>query len=264
MPQEAAPHGIAHVRGRVCRRRPARPASLTYAAAYAAVSRPVRHSSRTSPALDLSRTPPGVRGRGRRPADHRAASRSSPYAVARRGSCQEALSPLGLGSSHTAAGPSGRSGRPTWAPGCPVAHRYAPSPRKGDVPGRPPCGELLHRGQAGPELLLAQLVRPRGRARDEVGDPQARAKDLRGLVRVQPTRRPAARVQRRPQPVAGVREVQADRAGPQRGVDAAQQDRQTGCDQVGYDPSARGLELRGRGARSGHVPSLPNPGSVAF
>ncbi len=73
--------------------------------------------------VDRSRTPPGVRGRGRRPADQLAATRSSPYAVARRGSCQEALSPLGLGSSHTAAGPSGRSCRPTWAPGCPVAHR---------------------------------------------------------------------------------------------------------------------------------------------
>jgi len=89
-PQWAGPYGIAHVRRRL---------------------------------VDRSRTPPGVRGRGRRPADQLAATRSSPYAAARRGSCQEALSPLGVGTSHTAAGPSGRSCRPTWAPGCPVAHR---------------------------------------------------------------------------------------------------------------------------------------------
>ncbi len=43
------PHGIARVRGRVCRRRPRRTASLTCAAAYAAVGRPVRHRSRTRP-----------------------------------------------------------------------------------------------------------------------------------------------------------------------------------------------------------------------
>ncbi len=81
MPQEAGPYGVVHVRGRVCRRRPARTVSFTCAAAYAAVSRPVRHGSRTSlPSNDHVRRPASAgEAAGRRITGRRRAALRTPW-----------------------------------------------------------------------------------------------------------------------------------------------------------------------------------------
>src|SRR5262249_21246372 len=76
----------------------------------------------------------------------------------------------------------------------------------------------------GNELPGRELVGGSGSASDEVGDPVAGLQQLALLRRIEQAPRKARPVERRPEAVAGTREVMTGRAGVEPGIDAAEED----------------------------------------
>src|SRR3954465_12793755 len=93
-------------------------------------------------------------------------------------------------------------------------------------PGRVPSYGRLERGGARAQLPGAQLRGGAGGAEGEVGDADAVPRELVVRVGPQAPRREPRRVERRPEAVAGAREVVADLGRAQRGVDPHEQDPQ--------------------------------------
>jgi hypothetical protein len=100
-------------------------------------------------------------------------------------------------------------------------------------------GKLLSTGD---ELGVGELIGRRGGAIDQVGEAIAQAEQLRVLGGMKQARRESRRVQRRPEAVAGAREVKARRGGIEAWVDAAEQDLQAGRDDVAQAPAGRRLK----------------------
>ena len=118
--------------------------------------------------------------------------------------------------------------------------------------------QVAQTASARPHLVVGQLVGPRRRPRDHVGDPEAERAQLVLLGGAQQARGEAGAVQRRPEPVAGPPEVVPGQRRDEAGVDAAEQHgtrRVAGTGQhVGHRERPGGLQL-GAG-RAGHAATL--------
>ncbi len=133
-------------------------------------------------------------------------------------------------------------------------------PEKGDHPR--PIALHLPRQPACPvaQLFVTQLVGGRGRGIGDVGNAVSVFEKASILRRVQPPVGEAGGMQRRPEAVAGPREVVADRGGLQTRVDADEENFQTPGDDVGNATASRGRDLGGRRllyGTAGHPIDLP-------
>lgn len=134
--------------------------------------------------------------------------------------------------SHTSAGTA--EGRAV-GPDAQEGHHRGPHPAH--LPGEGPSATL--------ELISPQLLRAGGRARAEVRYAQAARDELALLERREEPVGEARLVQRLPEPVAGPREVMADRPGIEARVDPAEQHAQPGPDDVGHGAIDGGSQLAG-------------------
>jgi hypothetical protein len=99
--------------------------------------------------------------------------------------------------------------------------------------------ERRERLGTGPQLVVGELGGGTGRAVDEVRHADAVGEQLLVLVGAQPPRGEPRGVQRRPEPVARPGEVVARLGGPQRRVDADEEDPEPGDYDVAEGLGAR-------------------------
>jgi hypothetical protein len=135
-----------------------------------------------------------------------------------------------------------------------------PDPEEGDEPWPDRCEPLLELARPTPDLVRAQLVRPRRRSGDEVRHAEFPIEQRGVLEGRQEAVGESGRVQRLPEPVARPSEVMPDGARPEPRVDAHEDDVEVRPEHVGDRSAARGLEVGLRGVqalsqsrvRSGH------------
>ena len=102
-----------------------------------------------------------------------------------------------------------------------------------------PCEQLA----AAPQIRRSELVGVGGREIEEVRDADAALQQLPLVERRELAIRETRPMERRPEAVAGTREVMADRRGVEPGVDPAEEDAQAGRDHVGDAFPVRGEQV---------------------
>src|SRR3989442_1547514 len=116
---------------------------------------------------------------------------------------------------------------------------------------------MRRRYEGATTIATARSARPRRREVEEVRDADAAREELALVERRQLAVREARAMERRPEAIAGTREMMADRRGVEPGIDPAEEDAQAGRDHVGDALPARGEQvLAGR-------PALPRPRRAA-
>ena len=123
--------------------------------------------------------------------------------------------------------------------------------QKCEEAGLPPpdlAGEGL---AARDELFWGQLVGTGGGAHHDVGYAETVGEQLLLLERIDQPGGETGKMDSRPEAIAGPREMVARRSGIEAGIDAAEEDPQVVCDDVGDGGRARGLQLLPRRLRAG-------------
>jgi len=123
-------------------------------------------------------------------------------------------------------------------------HAIARDTQKSDVRRTCAPDEAAERRDAGPELVITQLVGPCGGTRHQVGDAETGGDDRAGLARMNPPIGEARLVQSAPQPVPRPGEMRAGPTRIERRVDPHQQHPHPRSHQVRNRGATRGLEVR--------------------